>query len=201
MIDVYVNHLPGTDPFWLRQCFDSVRADPAAAVYDAGCVPGDLNGTRQAALEHGDNEYYCFVDGDDLIEPGAVHLCERYLAEHPECQFVRTREVMIDEIGRERQTPHPPAVLSLEALCAHPAAAHHLVVTRKSFIEEARPLLDRHRLHWDWIVAAFAFKRGNGVLLPWVGYRWRQHGRQWSRSVEAAQAIGAIAADLREALL
>ena len=202
MIDTYVNYPPTVDDFWLKRCFESVRADPAANVIDAGCVPGNINGTRQASFaKGGGNDFYCFVDGDDLIMPGAIHQCEQYLLANPNVQFVRTREQFIDEVGNPRQTPQIVSNLTLRKMCDHPASAHHLIVTRKSFLPAAAKVLSMYTVHWDWIVAAFAFKQGNGVLLPWSGYQWRQHAGQWCRKPEASSTIGSISARLKEALL
>lgn len=70
-------------------------------------VPVGLASARNQGLRYVDSDYYCFVDGDDWMQPGRLQALAASMREL-DCDFVRTDHVTVTEGRRQLvRAPHP----------------------------------------------------------------------------------------------
>ncbi len=138
-------------------------------------------------LRHATGEFVAFLDHDDLLHPRALELVDRFLAAHPDLDWVFTDEDKVDERGRHREP------------CVKPGWSHHLLLTfnyvchlrvvRRAVLERIgghRPGLDGAQ-DYDLALRALAagarFGHLHGVL-----YHWRTVPTSMARAAAAKPA-------------
>lgn len=167
MIDVHILTMPNDNQDWFAQCLASLKEEPICVHQ----VPGkleDIGNARADAFKLGNSEYVSFVDPDDYVLPGGFEQCYQQLEAHPEADAAYTFEYTAGIAGKYavHQQPHE--------------WAHHLVVFRRSAIEEHEALLRS----WMWpakqseiqLVVGELKKQPNKVIeIPEPYYVWRRH--------------------------
>ncbi len=69
--------------------------------------PRGLASARNQGLRHVDGDYFCFVDGDDWMQPGRLRVLADRMREL-ECDFVRTDHVQVTGARRQlMRAPYP----------------------------------------------------------------------------------------------
>lgn len=185
MIDVQVILSGREEPGWLRECLDSLSAEPVR-VHFGRAIPGDVSAARCAVWDRCGGEFISFVDPDDVVRPGAFAACLETLQYHAEAGGCCTWEDVIRADGSPICRPRP--ALTRQALLADPKTAHHLLVVRRRVYESVRVLAPR-ALHWGLAIGAFYL--GGLVRVPMAGYSWRLHDGNYSYSNPFHRSFGA----------
>jgi len=167
MIDVHILTMPDDNQEWFAKCLDSLKDEPVC-IHQAPGILDDIGNARANAFLLGDQSYVSFVDPDDYVLPGGFEQCYRQLEVHPDADAVYTFEYTAGIAGKYsvHQQPH--------------AWAHHLVVFRRSVIEEYETLLRS----WTWpakqseiqcIIDALKRQPNKVIEIPKPYYVWRRH--------------------------
>ena len=148
------------------QCLESLRDEPVSVHQVAGRVD-DIGNARADAFKLGNSEYVSFVDPDDYVLQGGFEACYQQLEAHPEAAATYTFEYTAGIAGTyaRHQQPH--------------AWAHHLVVFRRTAIEEHESLLRS----WTWpapqseiqLVVEVLKQQDKVIEIPKPYYVWRRH--------------------------
>jgi hypothetical protein len=126
--------------------------------------------------------YVCCLDWDDILHPQSVAACKKVLSTYNAgCAF--TWQDKIDEYGV--QLSKQVATVSRLELSSVPESIHHLCVLDSAripldvldLIEKVAPLCV------DWLVRAYVALRFGAVQVPMLGYSWRMHAGQTSRTL------------------
>lgn len=132
-------------------------------------------------------DYVAFLDHDDLLHARALELAARYLARHPDVDWLFTDEDKVDEEGRHSEPCFKPGwshhlLLTFNYVC-------HLRVVRRSMIER----VGGHRAGFDgaqdYDLALRVLQHGGRFAhLPGVLYHWRTVGTSMARAASAKPA-------------
>ncbi len=143
--------------------------------------PRGLASARNQGLEHVEGDAFCFVDGDDWMQPGRLDVLARRLHDL-DCDFVRTDHVTVR--GRERtlvRAPHPWRERALPP--------------REAILPDDEPTMVDYPFAWagmfrhrviDDGLAAFPEGLFTAEDRPWI---WRLHLRARSFAVVDAPAL------------
>lgn len=182
---------------WLDECRISVAAAlPSSATHVVHhCAPDVFQETRWLSTHGRAEQYVAWVDDDDLVTPAALRACVEAL-EETGAGIAFTYEGRIDEAGRALPARYPRRTLRDVAM--HPRSLHHLAVIRRACLdpvvyEEAR----RIGIGIDWLMRAWCALQRGAVQVPFVGYLWRQHEDQESKTLHWQQAYEIAMPELR----
>ena len=141
---------------------------------------GIVGGMRHV-LESATGTYTVSLDGDDLLEPEALALLARAIADHGAPDFLYTNEDIV--VGESRQSPFlRPAwdpVLDLEN-----SWIWHLCAMKRTRALELGVYTDRHAEYchdWD-SVDRFVGAGAKPIHVPHIAYSWRHHERSTSNT-------------------
>ena len=153
----------------------------SAASVEAALVPGvkhriiecldDWGKARLDAMAL--DEYVCFVDDDDTVEPDALRICLDVAKQQPVGVIVTT-ERKVDISGKELSVVH--GVKEYAGIRVHPTIIHHLCLIKTAAVDSYA--LDLHRKYGvgaDWAIKASAALTHDAIHVPIVGYNWTQH--------------------------
>ncbi len=184
---------------YLAECLRSVRTSmPEHGVHQVTVCMGDFQRTRWGTTFNAPAEYVAWVDDDDLVLDGALARCVDAL-EVSGAGLAFTDEGRMDAAGAVI-VPTESRKLTRRDLAMHPRTAHHLCVVRRSCLA---PVLLEHAqrvgIGIDWLMRAYAGLVHGAVHVPVVGYLWRGHPGQeskttaWDRKyLEAMPALRAL---------
>lgn len=168
---------------YLADCLNSVRAGmPGGSTHQVTvCRGGDFQRTRWGTTFNAPAEYVAWVDDDDLVTRDALSRCIKAL-DDTGAGLAFTDEGRIDSIGKEFGNIKARKVTSRD-LAMHPRTAHHLAVVRRSCL--APVVLEKAQsigIGIDWLMRAYAGLVHGAVHVPMVGYLWRDHAGQESKT-------------------
>jgi hypothetical protein len=139
-----------------------------------------------------DAEYVAWVDDDDRVLPGAIDSAVRAL-DATGAAIAFTLERKINAAGEPLPWAPPPHQHTKRDVAMHPRSLHHLTVLRASCVDdEVYQHAARIGVGMDWLIRAWCTLKYGAVVVPQVGYEWRQHAGQdtrnptWTRTFEAA---------------
>lgn len=190
MIDVHCLFHPGTfekpNIDWFAKLCAQISNEPEVNFYPVynkeRIIPGRLKG-----YSLGDSPYVGFVDSDDLIEPGIFRKIHKAFEEGGE--VVSCLENLIDSSGKTImpglvQAPqyYPEAVKKIFKL---KNVNHHILCFKRELLNpnyehdsdtELKKL--GLRIDDDVFSAIKDLKKRNCILIPEIGYYYRQHSKQ-----------------------
>lgn len=156
----------------------------------------DFQHDRWQTTARADAQYVAWVDDDDRVLPGALDAAVRAL-DQTGAGIAFTYERRITSDG----TPLPfktPRQMSKRDVAMHPRSLHHLTVVRTSCLsDEVYAEACRIGVGLDWLIRAWCTLRCGAVVVPKVGYEWRQHAGQDTRDPAWTEAFEAAMPELR----
>lgn len=180
-VDLHVVVRPNANKEWHKELYASIVEDAVNLTLIEGVSP--LSKARVAGFA-GENEFACYIDDDDYIEPGAISLLVKALKANPfavaafgSCYAVSEDGKIIGKIGVHGQP------WSLHNTIHLPGYPMHLVLYRRSILEDALPHLMASDWHCDIILTGIAAMLGDFVEVPASKYYWRQHAGQLSKGI------------------
>lgn len=125
--------------------------------------------------------YVAWVDDDDLVCNDALGLCAKALDESG-AGIAFTFESGWFSDGSMLATDYREK--SLRDVAMHPQAIHHLAMVNTACLDPV-VLAEAQRIGTgiDWLMRAYAALKHGAVQVPVIGYQWRQHDEQESRTV------------------
>lgn len=166
---------------WLDECLESVEA---CAEHVLISVPdGGFFEARKAVYTNRGKRcgYVACLDWDDVLRPQAVETCERALRKHNAgCAF--TFQEKIDANGGTLCVQDEP--ITRMRVSSVPESIHHLCVINSALVPlELFSVIERVApLCVDWLVRAYVALRFGAVQVPLIGYGWRMHAEQTTRT-------------------
>lgn len=142
-------------------------------------------------------EYVAWVDDDDRVLPGAIEAAVTAL-DATGAAIAFTLEHQITANGeplpyRPRTLPHRKMDVAM-----HPRSLHHLTVLRASCLDdEVYQHAARIGVGLDWLIRAWCTLKHSAVVIPQVGYEWRQHPGQDTRNPAWTEAFERAMPELR----
>lgn len=178
-------------PDWLRECVASVDANLPAGARHLIVDGADFQRAKWETTQA--DEYFAWVDDDDLVCGDALRLCVAAL-EQTGAAVAFTFEQKMDADGVDL-APAPTDKVDLLDVAMHPRSLHHLAVMRRAALD---PQVLELALHFglgiDWLCRAWCALRHGAVQVPVVGYRWRQHNQQPLHRMEGDRYFRAMSA-------
>lgn len=164
---------------WARECRESAAGQANHITVPAGDF---FTGRAQTYTWGG---VVACLDWDDRLCPGAVAACEKAMAAH-KVGVAFTWQRKIDPDGNEIESACNP--VSRRMLGSLPDSVHHLTLVRTEYLpKDLLPVFQAVApLCVDWLVKAYVALKFGAVQVPMVGYEWRQHVDQASRTLAPA---------------
>lgn len=142
-------------------------------------------------------EYVAWVDDDDRVLPGALDAAVRAL-DATGAAIAFTFERQVNAKGEPlpwRAQKHQHSKMDV---AMHPRSLHHLTVLRASALDdEVYRHAARIGVGIDWLIRAWCTLKHSAVVIPQVGYEWRQHAGQDTRNAEWTRTFEAAMPELR----
>ena len=186
----------GGAPRWINECRESV----ALGMPDYGRhvihKTSDFQRGRWESTAHNDAQYVAWVDDDDRVLPGALDTAVRALDQTGAAiAFTYERQITVDGA----QLPFKALrQMTRRDIAMHPRSLHHLTVVRTSCLhDEVYQQAVRIGTGLDWLIRAWCTLKHDAVLVPEVGYEWRQHAGQDTRDPAWTEAFEAAMPELR----
>lgn len=176
----------GSRPEWVQDAVGSLAGESVALTmiedHEAHIGRRRAEGFR---LSTGRHEFVSFVDSDDRVLPGAFAACLEALQASPEAAMAFTLEERIDASGNIVGGP----IKNWEYLRSQMGAsrfafhyAHHLCVYRLALVAQHLDEMAAFPFMAESVLHARVLSSHSAVLVPRVGYQWRQHPGQTSRT-------------------
>jgi len=173
-----VTHTRGNRPEYLRRCQESVAADLPAGATHLVIHTEELMAARWHALTLDD--VVCFVDDDDIVVNSSVSRCYQLLQQQ-DLGLVYTGEAETDAEGNV-VSEHVPVPMPVAGITLGPRVVHHLAMFRTAAVrDECWDLYRRFNAGLEWFMRVSAAASGIACI-PIVGYHWRQHDANHSRT-------------------
>lgn len=186
----------GGAPRWIGECTASVTT--ALPPYGAHRIVKSDNFQRDRwrTTAQADAQYVAWVDDDDHVLPGALDAAVRALDQTGAgIAFTFERQIATDGTPLPFKTPRQ---MSKRDVAMHPRSLHHLTVVRTSCLsDEIYTEACRIGVGLDWLIRAWCTLRCGAVVVPKVGYEWRQHAGQDTRDPAWTEAFEAAMPELR----
>ena len=180
-VDLHVLRDPARDR-WHDGIFASLSDQPCD-VHVIDAIPGNIGRGRVMGFRAGSAPYVSFADDDDIVMPGAVEACVEALERDQGAVGAYTDEVWIDEHGGWlKDGPSVGSEWSLSWHLSTSFGVHHLLVMRRATVRPLLPLIDGFARSADWALTRLLALKGRWLHIPMVGYQWRQHNGNVSRS-------------------
>lgn len=142
-------------------------------------------------------EYVAWVDDDDRVLPGAIDAAVHAL-DSTGAAIAFTYERQINAQGETlpyQRSPHPPRKIDV---AMHPRSLHHLTVVRASTLDDVvYQHAARIGVGLDWLIRAWCTLKHSAVVVPQIGYEWRQHEGQDTRDPAWTAAFDSAMPELR----
>ena len=195
----------GTDPVYLRQMIDSVKAqtypywelciahaaagedDPLFALLDEEAAAderirvrhlsenGGISANTNAALEMAKGDFIAFMDHDDLISEAALYLMAAWIRNHPGTQMLYTDEDKISADGKEHFQPNLKPDFNEDLLRSNNYITHFLAVSR-DLLAQAGPLDPACDGAQDYDLIFRCCEKAQQIgHVPEILYHWRVH--------------------------
>lgn len=166
----------------MGECLASVRvALPPGAEHVVKKMERSYAEERFAALRS--SEFCGFVDDDDVVYPDSIKVCAEAL-EKSGAGIAFTYQEVIDEAGC-RVRSYGVASRYLDVAMS-PQGIHHFALLRRDAVgDEVFSAATEVGVGVDWLMKANAALRHGAILVPQVGYGWRQHPSQDHRDKDA----------------
>lgn len=193
----------GNRAHWLDECRESVRTGlPQGAEHVVHTIPvgADFQLERWAATMAAGDGYVAWVDDDDLVTPDALRMCVQALDETG-AGIAFTHEDRIDEFGAPVPSS-PQRPISRRDVAMHPRQLHHLAVIRLQCLDpEVLRIAVEIGIGIEWLMRAWCALKHGAIQVPLVGYHWRQHDTQESRTRQWNDRYALAMSALRATLL
>lgn len=148
-------------------------------------------------IEAAHSEWLLFLDCDDLIQPNATAVLDHYIRTFPQCRYISSAIIDIDEqdrILRYRRHEAPPNTMFHRGMLAG-----HLKAVRRDLVNEIGYYKVEFSGCQDYDFALRAALREPLLLIPEYLYKYRWHGA--SQSVGSFQRQERIATSVRRGFL
>lgn len=184
-----------------RDWLDRHAATPRVSIV-RNASNGGISRATNAGLAAASGEWVALLDHDDAIAPFAAERIVRALADHPDCEFLYTDEVVTDADMRPIANFSKPAWDPV--LLSGVNYINHFSVYRRARLNELGGLREGFEGSQDYDLL-LRYTRGlapSAVLhLPYPAYLWRRDGSSYSAvflekaTANARRALGAQFAD------
>jgi hypothetical protein len=170
-----ITNTAGNRPRQLEQCCDAVSDMLPPGANHKVIHANDFHAMRWAALDVDD--VVAWVDDDDLVTGDSIRRCWDAM-QHTGAGLVFTWEQIVP--GRSQRYN---VLTHTRQIIEHPRAAHHLAMFRTAGVRpECRTLTEKYGVGLEWFMkASAACSHAGAVQLPYIGYIWRDHGKNYSR--------------------
>lgn len=186
----------GGAPRWLGECTESVKAALPAYGHHFVHQSDNFQRDRWESTVDAGAEYVAWVDDDDRVIPGALDRAVRALDETG-AGIAFSYECQIGADGAQYPFKAPRQKTRRD-VAMHPRSLHHLTVLRASCLDdEVYQHAARLGTGLDWLIRAWCTLKHDAVVVPLIGYEWRQHGGQDTRDPKWAHAFEAAMPEIR----
>lgn len=138
--------------------------------------------TTESGVRNSSGLFVGFVDHDDILREESLELCAGAIAANPSIQAVFTDE---DKMSAQGQRFHPRFKSGFDPIrLLHENYINHFFACHRDVLRTARVTFSGVDGAQDWnlvLTAARFLARDQIAHVPYVGYSWRQSGRQFSQ--------------------
>ncbi|MBO1905782.1 glycosyltransferase [Microvirga sp. 3-52] len=169
---------------------------PFVKILSDGANKGITNRLNEG-IEASLSEWLLFLDCDDLIQPNATAVLDHYIRTFPQCRYISSAIIDIDEQDRILRYRRHEA--SPDTMFHRGMLAGHLKAVRRDLINEIGYYKVEYSGCQDYDFALRAALREPLLLVPEYLYKYRWHGA--SQSVGSFQRQERIATSVRRSFL